>query len=253
MRTASQTHVGKIRSVNEDRVAVQTNLNGFTLAIVADGMGGHQAGDIASQKAIERIYEELAAIHTAMTPEECMEAIRRSILAANEHVFELAASHEEYFGMGTTVVLALAAEQYFYIGHIGDSRAYLSDGETIRQLTEDHSLVNELVKNGQISEEEANHHPRRNVLIRALGTDRHVEADVHQFAWNEQDRLLLCSDGLSNLIENDEILRIVASDSDVQTKADLLVEQALEAGGGDNISLVLLENMPFEAREGGTK
>lgn len=242
MQTAHRTDAGLIRLINEDRAAVRNEWNGFTLAIVADGMGGHQAGEIASQMAIELVETEMRTVGTDMTVEERKEAVRAAIAKANDTVFEFASKQARYQGMGTTVVAALATACDLVIGHIGDSRAYLVSDDSIRQLTEDHSLVNELLKSGQITPEEATVHPLRNVVTRALGTDKQVEVDVIHSPWRQGDQLLLCSDGLSNLIEEREMHGIIAAAQPLPWKVDKLVGRALEEGGGDNITVVLLAN-----------
>ncbi|WP_127584319.1 Stp1/IreP family PP2C-type Ser/Thr phosphatase [Paenibacillus koleovorans] len=242
MLTAYRTDIGKVRLINEDRAAIQTGLNGFTLAILADGMGGHQAGEIASKMAVELIQAHLLAIHKDLSDEQRPEAIRRSIVQANETVFEFALNQQRYYGMGTTVVVALASVQDLTIGHIGDSRAYLWQSGRLRQVTEDHTLVNELMKSGQITASEASTHPHRNALTRALGTEKRAEADVTRQQWNLGDILLICSDGLSGLVEDSVIGQVLAAERELEWKADELIRLALEEGGGDNVTVVLLEN-----------
>jgi serine/threonine protein phosphatase PrpC len=244
VRTAFRTDIGRVRSVNEDRVLVIPDLNGFTLAIVADGMGGHQAGDIASQLAVETIENQLRHLHRGMTLEACESALKQAIVTANRTIFNIASAGEKYAGMGTTVVLALATRQVLMIAHIGDSRAYICSGLELEQLTQDHSLVNELVKTGQISEAEAQQHPRRNVLTRALGTDPDVEVDVRHFSWKAGDMVLMCSDGLSGLVNAERLCGILNEAGDLEMKADRLIQTALQAGGDDNITAVILSNEP---------
>jgi serine/threonine protein phosphatase PrpC len=244
VNVANKTDIGRIRLVNEDRSIVQIDLNGFVLAIVADGMGGHQAGDIASQMAIEIIQEQLQDLDKDMSVTRCEEVLQAAIGKANQTIYEFAQSKEHYHGMGTTVVAILANEQFIAIGHIGDSRAYLATAEQIVQLTEDHSLVTELLRSGQITAEEAIHHPRRNVLTRALGTDVSVEVEVGHYVWNQNDIILMCSDGLSGQLDNHALLNILHKVQDLQWKVDQLVEEALQAGGDDNISVILLANEP---------
>ncbi|GAA3407050.1 Stp1/IreP family PP2C-type Ser/Thr phosphatase [Paenibacillus hodogayensis] len=242
MQTAHRTDAGLVRLINEDRAAVRDEWNGFTLAIVADGMGGHQAGEIASQMTIELVETEMRAVTTDLSVDERKQAVHSAIAKANEQVFEIASGQARYQGMGTTVVAALATADDLVIGHIGDSRAYIVSGDSIRQVTEDHSLVNELIKSGQITQEEANIHPLRNVVTRALGTDRQVEIDIIHSPWGNGDVLLLCSDGLSGLVGEREIYEIVVEQGDLPRKVDKLVGRALEEGGGDNITVVLLAN-----------
>jgi serine/threonine protein phosphatase PrpC len=244
MDVANKTDIGRIRLVNEDRSIVQNDLNGFVLAIVADGMGGHQAGDIASQMAIEVIQEQLQMIDKDLSVEACLSALKDAIQKANQTIYEFASGREQFHGMGTTVVAILANEQFLAVGHIGDSRAYLCSSDHIVQLTEDHSLVSELLRSGQITQEEAEHHPRRNVLTRALGTDSKVDVDVGYYQWHSNDIVLMCSDGLSGQLNQNTLLDILHADSDLHWKADQLVAQALHAGGDDNITVVLLANQP---------
>jgi serine/threonine protein phosphatase PrpC len=248
MKTANKSDVGHIRAINEDRALVESDLNGFSLAIVADGMGGHQAGDIASSMAIDLILSQLQSIHQGMTPEERASALQAAVLHANTQVFARATIDEQFHGMGTTVVVAVASRELLTIAHIGDSRAYIINNELIYQLTEDHSLVNELLKTGQITSEQATNHPRRNVLMRALGTDQHVEVDVQHVEWKDGDILLLCSDGLSGLVDQRQMHDILRQNVDLEKKANELVQSALNAGGDDNITVVLLSNERDEMR-----
>lgn len=244
MNTAERTDIGRIRSVNEDRAVVLPKVGAMVIAVVADGMGGHQAGDIASQMTIEKIREELSNLSPEATLEEQKEAIRLAVEAANQEVFRHASERAHLHGMGTTVVVTIALPEHLVIGHIGDSRAYLAGKEKLVQLTEDHSLVNELVRNGQITQEEAEHHPRRNVLLRALGTDTRALVDIHDYLWEQDDILLICSDGLSSLVDSAELYAILRSSSPLDMKVNDLVDKALEAGGDDNITVVLIENKP---------
>jgi len=240
MKMVSRTDIGKVRQVNEDRAAIHHELNGLSLAIVADGMGGHQAGDIASQMAIDIIESELTTIHWGMPVEECKTALRQAIELANERIYEFASQRENYHGMGTTVVAIIASQELLIIGHIGDSRAYKISGDAITQLTEDHSLVYELVKNGQITPEEADHHPRRNWITRALGTEPGVEVDLYEYTWREGETVLICSDGLSGLVDANEIWNIIQNNAELDAAAERLIARALDAGGDDNVTVVLL-------------
>ncbi len=238
--------------MNEDRAWTAAFDGGRVLAIVADGMGGHQAGDVASRLAVDTFREALKELPAGLPLEEAKTLLRQAILEANEVVFELAAQNDHYHNMGTTVVAALLTDGYGVIAHIGDSRAYkLRDGD-LRQMTEDHTLVNELAKTGQISAEEAANHPRRNVLTRALGTDAQVEVDVKGFAWKSGDMLLLCSDGLYSMVDNEELLATLQAEAlDLEGKADRLIELALEAGGDDNVTVLLIDNNDAGSESGG--
>ncbi|MBX6395045.1 MAG: Stp1/IreP family PP2C-type Ser/Thr phosphatase, partial [Alicyclobacillaceae bacterium] len=202
--------------------------------------GGHRAGEVASRLAIDVIGGELHAA-AGESPENI---VLRAIREANRVVYER--SHdptaEGLAGMGTTVVLTLFDEREVWVGHIGDSRAYLIDQGMIRQLTDDHSLVNELRKSGQLTEEETRLHPGRNVLTRALGMEPQVEVDIARFPWSAGAILLLCSDGLSNMVSEHEIHRTMQCEgTSLQGRLDTLIEAALSRGGPDNITVVAVE------------
>lgn len=244
LRTAYKSDVGRVRTVNEDRVVVKDGVAGGLLAIVADGMGGHQAGDTASQITIEMVEDSLRSAAGRLGEEEREALLVEAIRAANAKVFEIASGREHYRGMGTTVTVALADESSVLIGHIGDSRAYYINHEQFTQLTEDHTLVNELVKTGQLTPDEAAVHPRRNVVTRALGTEAEVDVDVTKRSWSPGDLLMLCSDGLTNKVPPEVLMRLLRSEDSLEEKSEKLVEYALEAGGDDNITVVLIANEP---------
>ncbi|WP_424765855.1 Stp1/IreP family PP2C-type Ser/Thr phosphatase [Paenibacillus sp. sgz302251] len=253
MLTANRSDIGRVRQVNEDQAWVGQLNNGVTLAIVADGMGGHQAGDVASQKAVDafrRMLEQSAA-KADLSVQEGKMLIRQAISQANDAVYEMGVRNEHYHNMGTTIVAALVKKDNAIIGHVGDSRAYKIKEGVITQLTDDHTLVNELLKSGQLSAEEAAHHPRRNVLTRAVGTDARIEIDIQEVEWSSQDVLLLCSDGLSNMVSEQQMLQTVTTEQlELEAKADQLIQLALHAGGDDNITVVLLQDAAGKNQEG---
>jgi serine/threonine protein phosphatase PrpC len=253
MKTAFRTDVGQIRSINEDRAVITELPNGWLLAVLADGMGGHQAGDVASQSAVDRLASELAQLESGRPDGELRDHLRETIARANAYIHAQSVSRPELAGMGTTLVAALASPERVFIAHVGDSRAYLLRGDELVQLTEDHSLVNELVRSGQISPEEAKAHPQRNVLTRALGTEPFVAPDLHELEWSAGDLLLLCTDGLTNMINDADILGTLKSGTDLDAMAERLVEQALEAGGSDNVSVILVRNEKEDGGEGGDR
>lgn len=250
MLMAYKTHIGRTRTINEDRVLVHESSD-FTLAIVADGMGGHQAGDVASEMAIEILKTEL--LHKLQSPEsvEAHEAVIKDAFGvANERIFNLSVDQPQFQGMGTTVVLAVAMREQVFIANVGDSRAYIYDGTALEQVTEDHSLVTELVKTGQITVEESHEHPQRNVLTRALGTEPDVNVDMYELNWNAGDMLMLCSDGLTGLVDDEQLQYIFKDESDIEQRIDRLVNEALEAGGKDNITVALLSNIEHQDLNG---
>lgn len=242
IKMVSVSDIGRVRTVNEDRTWAGKLENGYYLAIVADGMGGHQAGDTASQLTVDTIVQRLSSLPSGLSVHACGEELREAILYANQIVFKEASEHENLRSMGTTVVAVLISEQEGMIGHIGDSRVYKFRQNTTVQLTEDHSLVNELLKNNQISQQEADVHPHRNVVTRALGTDPQVIVDMYPVTLEAGEILLLCSDGLSNYVTLDQMTHTLGSDVlTLNDRADRMLQFALNAGGDDNISVVLME------------
>jgi serine/threonine protein phosphatase PrpC len=241
MEAAFKTHIGCIRAFNEDAGAVIKLTDECLVTVVADGMGGHQAGNVASLMAVDIIRMELSALDQPTTPVKATEKLKEVIAKANASIWEYASHHPDCHGMGTTIAVCVVSTDWLVIGHVGDSRIYrVSDGE-IRQLTEDHSLVNELLKSGQISQEEAYKHPQRNVLLRALGTEKEIQAEFKAMEWEMHDLLLLCSDGLSNKLTTEEMGRIITTSNSPESAVDQLIELALEKGGEDNISAIVVD------------
>ncbi|MFC7681683.1 Stp1/IreP family PP2C-type Ser/Thr phosphatase [Paenibacillus sp. GCM10028914] len=247
INTVHVSHVGRVRQINEDSVLIRQMEHGYTLGIVADGMGGHLAGDTASRLAVSTVSEDLASLEPDMSMDAIRAVLSDAILHANEVIYQEASADERLHNMGTTIVAVLLRGHEGCIGHIGDSRAYkVSAGQVIR-LTDDHTLVNELFKSGQITEEELESHPRKNVLIRALGTDIDVSVELSPVSIEAGEVLLLCSDGLSNPVRRDRIGQIVGSlELPLEEKADRLLQLALLAGGDDNITVALIEHQEEE-------
>ncbi len=234
-----RTDAGKVRAINEDAVYFDEHDEGMILAMVADGMGGHQAGEVASSIAIDVIRHELQKVTARTLPDEARNCLEAAILKANRAIYERAQADPQLTGMGTTIVVALVAYEWGWIAHIGDSRAYAWQSSRLQPITADHSLVNELVKSGQLRADEANRHPQRNILVRALGTDQSVEVEFNAYQPHADDLLLLCSDGLTSMLSDEQISQVLQGEGTIQEKADRLLEQALRQGGEDNISLVL--------------
>ncbi|SMO46671.1 Stp1/IreP family PP2C-type Ser/Thr phosphatase [Melghirimyces algeriensis] len=242
MEKAWLTHKGRVREHNEDSVGLFQSDHGVMMAVVADGMGGHQAGDTASRTAIRVMQRELHALSHEMETDRRQTMIQEAVEVANHEIYNMATQKAECKGMGTTMIASILGKNEVVLAHIGDSRAYLLHKDGLYQLTEDHSLVNVLKQHGEISEEEARVHPHRNVIVRAVGTDEEVEADVIVSPWYKEDLLLLCSDGLYNMVSVDQIGKILTSPASLREKAEQLLEKALDAGGTDNISIVLVKN-----------
>lgn len=196
MNAVFKTDRGKVRQHNEDNGGVFINPEGVRFAIVADGMGGHRAGDVASLMAVEHLSNHWMESKSINTAQDAEIWLSENIGKVNRILFEHARENTECQGMGTTIVAAICTDKFATIANIGDSRCYLNNESGFKQVTEDHSLVNELVRSGQITKEDAEHHPRKNVLLRALGTEPAVELDVMTIIFEEGDILILCSDGL---------------------------------------------------------
>ncbi|MCA0969251.1 Stp1/IreP family PP2C-type Ser/Thr phosphatase [Halobacillus litoralis] len=234
------TDQGRVRNHNEDAGGVYKNDAGQILAVVADGMGGHRAGDVASEMATSSLHKEWLEADELQKPEQAEEWLGNAIQSVNDEIRTYASEHEECFGMGTTIVAAICTDSFATIAHIGDSRIYFANAFGFKQLTEDHSLVNELVRSGQISQEEADHHPRKNVLLKALGTEQEIQADIQTITFEEDNRLLLCTDGLTNKVSDEEIETLASFDGDWHSFCEDMVETANERGGEDNITLAVV-------------
>lgn len=235
------TDVGKLRPHNEDDGAVvKDKTHNQLLALIADGMGGHQAGDVASQLTKEFILKKWEENDQLFTPVGAEQWLEETIQQTNTNLFELAQSNPKYEGMGTTVVAAICNEQFVTIAHVGDSRIYLKTNETLKQLTADHSLVGELLRNRQITEAEALNHPRKNVLLRALGTEESVKIDIETIHWEQGNYLLLCSDGLTNKVLDEEMNEELMKNTPIKVIGEKLIQMANERGGEDNISLAIV-------------
>ena len=229
MKIVSKTDVGRVRVVNEDTLVLGGGLYG-----IADGMGGHRGGNIASSLAAQTLVMFLRD----QQPSERMLDI--GIAEANRAVFERQLADPNLEGMGTTLTVLWEARERVFIGHVGDSRAYLFRDGKLVQMTDDHSLVAEMVRQGSITAQEARVHPYRNMITRAVGTDRKVLADIFQQEKRGGDIWLLCSDGLTEYIEDPELERILKTDP-IDLAADKMLNAALDGGGRDNISLILAE------------
>jgi len=229
--SASMTHTGKVREINEDAVLESGNL-----FAVADGMGGHQAGEVASSLALSAVRQYVED-NLGLIPGD--ELVKRAVEAANAAVHEKAVSSAKYHDMGTTLTMMYREGDTVYFGHVGDSRAYIFRGGKLKRLTRDHSLVAKLVEDGEITEEEARVHPQRNIILFALGLGPGVDVDVMAVKITPGDEFLLVTDGLYSLVEDRRIEQVLAEGPEPSVAVKRLVDLALEAGGADNVSVVL--------------
>lgn len=232
--------IGLRRENNQDYMFASKEID-FPIYIVADGMGGHNSGDIASSMAVKSIVEFLDENKEMLNKEDDIKRyIKEAIDHANEEIYIKSLDSAEFNGMGTTLTMAYIEDDKLHIGHVGDSRAYLIRDNNIIQMTDDHTLVNELIRNGSIGSEEAKDHPQRNVITRAVGTSYKVKSDVFSKDIKNKDVIILCSDGLTNMIEEDVILRVVEKydKKDMEKICNILVKLAKENGGNDNITVI---------------
>ncbi len=238
MKSYCVTDVGVKRNMNQDFVYASNQPVGnlSNLFIVADGMGGHNAGDLASRYTVETMVDYIEGA-SEKRPIPLLEA---AVQEANQKVMEKAKADKSLEGMGTTVVAATVQEGCLYVANVGDSRLYLLD-DGIEQITRDHSLVEEMVRAGELGREEARNHPEKNIITRAVGVKKQVRIDFFDVSLNPGDKFLLCSDGLTNMVEDQDILRLVKREASLEKAAHKLVELANQNGGRDNISVVLAE------------
>lgn len=242
-----QTDIGLSRDSNQDAVYGSESLAGPLpcLFLVADGMGGHAAGDLASRLCVETVVSEVESSEE----KGVIRVLDRAIRAANRAVYDRASSDISLDGMGTTLVAATIVDRTLYCANIGDSRLYVIDDDRIDQITHDHSLVEEMVRSGRLRREQARNHPEKNIITRAIGEGRDVQIDFFDVALNPGDTLLLCSDGLTNMLEDRQIFRIIKKEGDLEAAGTRLIEEANHNGGRDNISVILVR-IPLKGEEG---
>jgi protein phosphatase len=241
VRVGARTDVGRVRERNEDAYLVQE-----PLYAVADGMGGHRGGDVASSMTVEALES------VELPSDDPLASLVEEIKKANVEVLRRGESDKELRGMGTTVTAFLTDDDRAYVAHVGDSRAYLLRDGSLQRLTRDHTLVERMVEEGRLQADEARHHPQRSILTRALGVDQDVQVDdLTLDPLQAGDRILLCSDGLSAMVDEDVIERALLEEADPQAACERLVEAAIEAGGEDNITVLVLDIE--EDGDGGSK
>lgn len=247
MKSYSVTDVGQKRRENQDYVYASEQPIGNlpNLFVVADGMGGHNAGDFASRCAVSVMVESVKK-NMSFNP---IKIIRHAIETANEQVGIQAELDPQKAGMGTTMVVVTIVGRYAYVANVGDSRLYVSDSHDIVQITRDHSWIAEMVRRGQISKEEARNHPDKNIITRAVGAGETINIDFFDVELEEDNRILMCSDGLSNMVREDTMQEILCGSEDVQDSADKLVALANENGGSDNISVIIIEPFTNEVKK----
>lgn len=234
------TDPGKVRDHNEDSVIVVRNSASEYMLAVADGMGGHRGGEIASSIAISHIGKRFSEISSIGNKEDAINWIKDVVSEANVLIYKYTSENPESTGMGTTLVLAVLTRDFLLFGNIGDSSGYVLRNGKIHKITSDHTLVNLLVKSGELTEEEAKEHPRKNVLMRALGATTKVEMDIFDVE-TDVDGIMLCSDGLTNMLDDEQIAKVLSEKSSIEDRLNKLIVKSNNRGGTDNISVTYLE------------
>ncbi len=234
------TDPGQVRDHNEDSVTIVKNEKGEILMAVADGMGGHKGGEIASSIAITHIGKRFIDTSSVGSKEDAINFLKEIVSEANMLLYKYMEENPESVGMGTTIVIALLTDDFLLFGNIGDSSGFVIKNKKLYKITSDHTLVNLLVKSGEITEEEAKEHPRKNVLMRALGANMTVEMDVFDVE-KDVSAILLCSDGLTNMLDASQIEIVLDSNLDIDAKVQKLINKANNRGGTDNISVAYLQ------------
>lgn len=240
MQTFYMTDAGKVRTHNEDNVTILRNKNDEVILAVADGMGGHKAGEVASSIAIEHITDEFEKIETLGKKEDAIDWLRNIVKEINNKIFDYTNKKPDSKGMGTTLVTAIKTKDYILYGNIGDSSGYVMKNEKLQKVTKDHTLVNLLVSTGELTPEEAKFHPRKNVLMRALGANDPIEIDIFDVN-NSVDGLFLCSDGLTNLVTDEQIEKVLNSNASIEEQVEKLIKKSNMRGGTDNITIAYLK------------
>lgn len=235
------TDPGKVRSHNEDNVTIVKNKMNEILLCVCDGMGGHRAGEVASSIAINHVSDRFKNTSSVGSKEDAIAFIKEIVSEANVLIYKYTNEHEESMGMGTTIVLSIITPYFLLFGNIGDSSGYVIKNKRLQKITTDHTLVNLLVKSGELTLEEAKLHPRKNVLLKALGATSTVEMDVFDVE-RDVDGIFLCSDGLTNMLDDEQILKVlIDTELSVEDRLKKLIIKSNNRGGTDNISCAYLE------------
>ena len=240
MKTFYLTDSGKVRAHNEDSVIITKNQSGDYLMAVADGMGGHSAGEIASSIVVSHISKCFNEVFCNMEKSKAVEWIRGMATEVNDLIFNYVENHPESKGMGTTLVLAIITTDYVLIGNIGDSSGFVIKDEKLHKVTYDHTLVNLLIKAGELTEEEAKDHPKKNVLMKALGANNPIDIDIFDCDMDISS-VLLCSDGLTSMLDTEQIEKVLTSDLEIEEKVIKLIRKSNNRGSTDNISIAYLE------------
>lgn len=244
MRFGVKTDRGMVREINEDSYNIIVGYAEVPVSfVIADGMGGHNSGEVASKMAVDIVSDYIIKHPEALIKDEdLLSAIKGIMEKANADVYASSMQNQVNHGMGTTLILAVVYEGVLYIGHVGDSRVYLVREDNIKRITTDHSYIEELIKMGSLTREEAENHPQKNIITRALGCSQDIQIDTYSLEIKDDDIFVLCTDGLTNMICEEEIKNVVQSIDDPEEACAELVNRANKKGGGDNITVVVFKS-----------
>ncbi|MHB8065657.1 MAG: Stp1/IreP family PP2C-type Ser/Thr phosphatase [Ruminiclostridium sp.] len=238
MKYGVKTDRGIKRQLNEDNCNVLVGYYGVPACfVIADGMGGHKCGEVASKQAVDSVCNHL--LNANWETEDLSGLLKNIIASVNDELYKFSLLDESTQGMGTTLIITVLRNGKLFVGHVGDSRVYLIRENSIQKVTWDHSYIEELVKNGSITKDEAMNHPKKNVITRAVGYELDLQVDTYEIDVLENDEVLLCTDGLTNMLAEDEILGIITKTEDPQVACDTLIENANNKGGDDNITVII--------------
>ena len=240
MKSFFLTDTGRVRDHNEDSVTILKNANNEYLLAVADGMGGHKAGEVASSMAINHITSKFNSLESLSDKDKAINWIREEVADINKSIFAYTDAHEESKGMGTTFVIALYTKDYLLFGNVGDSSGFVIKNSKLYKVTKDHTLVNLLVASGELTEEEAQNHPKKNILMRALGANNPAEVDIFDVVDEEIEGIFLCSDGLTSMLNQTQIEKVLDGSGSLEEKVTRLIRKSNVRGGTDNISIACL-------------
>ena len=240
MKSFFLTDTGKVRDHNEDSVIILKNSNNEYLLAVADGMGGHKAGEVASNMAIEHITNKFNSLESLGDKDKAINWIREEVADINKSIFAYTDAHEESKGMGTTFVIALYTKDYLLFGNVGDSSGFVIKNSKLYKVTKDHTLVNLLVSSGELTPEEAKNHPKKNILMRALGANNPAEVDIFDVVDDGIEGILLSSDGLTSMLNETQIEKVIVGTGSLEEKVTRLIRKSNVRGGTDNISIACL-------------
>lgn len=250
MQITVHSNIGRRRSSNQDYADFFVNDFQQNLFVLCDGVGGSQAGDVASQMTTQYLGDQFKNLTEPLTSETVSEWMKEVVERVNRIVYEYANENQQFQGMSTTLVMAIIIQDIIYVAHVGDSRAYVYQDGHLYQITQDHSLVNELIRSGQITKEEGEFHPQRNVVTQAIGGNTSVGSEINQVEASPTSILLLCSDGLSNMLMMEEMEAILAQSEEADQLGNQLIEAANEAGGVDNITVIIVKRQPSNLKGG---